>query len=144
MALHRNSHTSASIAPRSIPTMTNSWGFLYDGVNSSVPRNAGPECANYLTSKRHWIEGATMISLCVIVFRWAFLRARPLRCDDLMADGAATPMATGKKVLLIAMTFTLGLELGFKLSARSVVYILNPCHITTVMQVIPCSYFFLN
>lgn len=117
--------------------MANTWGWMYDGVNSSVPRNAGPECANYLTTKRHWIEGVSVVSLCLIAFRWAYLRARPLRSDQQSRDQSkTTPMPFGKKLLVIAMTFTLGLELGFKLSSRSVVYILNPCHITTVMQVI--------
>lgn len=41
----------------------------------------------------------------------------------------------GKQILLVVMTLILGLELGFKFASRSVIYILNPCHIITMIQV---------
>lgn len=107
------------------------WGWAYDGVNASVPRNTGPECANYLSSQRHWIEGACMITGCLVLLRWSWRRAGPLSSTQFIER----PMPFAKKLLVLCMTFTLGLELGFKLSSRSVIYILNPCHITTVMQV---------
>lgn len=44
-------------------------------------------------------------------------------------------LLVGKQVLLVLMTFVLGLELGFKFASRTVIYLLNPCHITTIMQV---------
>lgn len=107
------------------------WGWAYDGVNASVPRNTGPECANYLSTQRHWLEGVCVVTGCLLVLRWAWQRAGPLPTIKYVER----PMPFVKKLLLLCMTFTLGLELGFKLSSRSVIYILNPCHITTVMQV---------
>lgn len=44
-------------------------------------------------------------------------------------------MFVAKQVLLVLMTFVLGLEIGFKFTSRTVIYLLNPCHITTIMQV---------
>ncbi|KAJ6632977.1 Transmembrane protein, partial [Pseudolycoriella hygida] len=89
--------SSLSVPPCKYIIMKLTWGWAFDGVNASIPRNTGPECAEYLSIKRHWIEG--------------------------------------RQLLLIAMTFTLGMELGFKLSQRSVIYILNPCHITSIIQI---------
>ncbi|KAG7208321.1 hypothetical protein KM043_014557 [Ampulex compressa] len=40
----------------------------------------------------------------------------------------------GRRVLLIIMSLVFGMEIGFKFSSRTVIYILNPCHITTVLQ----------
>lgn len=41
--------------------------WAYDGVNRSVPRNVGPECAYYLTPKRQIIETVIVVSICLVV-----------------------------------------------------------------------------
>lgn len=122
-----NPYTAATASAFAIMQL----GWAYDGVNASVPRNTGPECANYLSTQRHWIEGVCAITACLLALRWSYRRAAPLP-DVQYPD---RPMPFTKKLLLLCIVFTLGLELGFKLAARSVIYILNPCHITTVMLV---------
>lgn len=107
------------------------WGWAYDGVNTSVPRNAGPECASYLTIQRHFIECIFVLAIGVFSLKWGITNASPLH----HAVTTKYFMPTGQKLLLIGMTFSLGLELGFKLSQRSLIYILNPCHITSIIQV---------
>lgn len=231
------------------------WSWAYDGVNQTIPRNAGPECFQYLTWRRQLIECVTVTSLFVFVLHWIGKRlsqypdpkeehllvlqqryydsqavngrtrgggqqqssegggggyfgstaaqppsillaseksapqfnnnnnnsnnndsAEVCRCcaaptkrnevcrvhfsvnssgycvksvenspsDDLqkgstewwqLVSGSSDQMVLGKQVLLVLMTFVLGLELGFKFASRTVIYLLNPCHITTIMQV---------
>lgn len=224
------------------------WGWAFDGVNTTIPRNAGPECSRYLTWQRQIIEDVVVTSISVFVLHWIWKRLSPcldpneehlhvLRqryvegkggyfgntsppplqsgggeksallfndnnncaevCDSkeggacnvhfslnsdyciqnnggqpgngvagtqrpprstaesvyqqqlrVNGDGeflegpfsAASPamvnkIYVGKQVLLVLMTFVLGLELGFKFASRTVIYLLNPCHITTIMQV---------
>lgn len=41
----------------------------------------------------------------------------------------------GKRILLVMMTLFWGMEIGFKFSSRTVIYLLNPCHIQTAIQV---------
>lgn len=113
--------------------MGSQWDWAYAGVNASIPRNAGPECAYYLSARRHWIEDIFVVAFWLFALKWAVGRAKPL--PTVATNVASGQMSTMKKILLVSMTFTLGLELGFKLSSRSVIYILNPCHITTIMQV---------
>lgn len=108
-----------------------SWGWAFDGVNASIPRNTGPECSEYLSIKRHWIEGVIVCFMCCCALKWAVKNAKPL----LVNYSTVHSMTAGKQLLQIIMTFTLGMELGFKLSQRSVIYILNPCHITSIIQV---------
>ncbi|XP_061514693.1 transmembrane protein 164 isoform X3 [Anopheles gambiae] len=187
-----------------------SWA--YDGVNGSVPRNTGPECADYLSPVRKLVETMVIIPLCLIAIKCAVSRLKPIAyqqmdrfsgspfsgnrtlstsnynlnnlnyqrnmveqeprdllmphhrersfssasiasgiVEDIHCQRCLHPSATpvrgmafpvdfsvpswGKQFLLVTMTLTLGVELGFKFATRTVIYILNPCHITTIMQI---------
>lgn len=198
-------------------------GWAYDGVNASVPRNTGPECAGFLTPSQKLVESMILLPLAAIAFKLAIARLKPItfrrntpfistpnlqpgtgggtlgfrsssishlasssnhnlqhhyqrvgpsghhlepdhrelllqqhhhrrsssveycschRCaashhpvaaNSAALDGEAPSWA--KQALLITMTLTIGVELGFKFATRTVIYILNPCHITTMLQV---------
>lgn len=43
--------------------------------------------------------------------------------------------STIRYILLIAMTFIFGMEMGFKFAEKTVIFVLNPCHIQTIVQV---------
>lgn len=107
------------------------WGWAYDGVNGSIPRNTGPECVQYLTAKRHIIESAIIVPLAIVLFKYGLSRLPPININY---DGT-NRIAIGKQLLLITMTALLGLEMGFKLCSRTAIFILNPCHITSMLQV---------
>ncbi|XP_052862491.1 uncharacterized protein LOC128269152 [Anopheles cruzii] len=186
------------------------FGWAYDGVNGSVPRNTGPECAEFLSAGRRLIESVITIPLCLLAIKWSVNRLKPITYRQLQADrtvtrplsgsnhnlhhlhhyqarhadpeprdlllphhrersfssasiasgtadeycchrccqtpagsvrgfgptgdGALAP-SWGKQLLLVTMSLTLGVEIGFKFATRTVIYILNPCHITTVIQI---------
>ena len=40
-----------------------------------------------------------------------------------------------KRVLLIVLCLTLGMELGYKICSGQVLYLLNPCHVITAVEV---------
>lgn len=103
--------------------------WAYDGVNASIPRNVGPECANYLTPKRRIIE-TLFISMFIVIFLvWGYRHINlPTKVSYVNHD------RVGRRVLLIIMSLVLGMEIGFKFTSRTVIYILNPCHVTTAVQ----------
>lgn len=106
--------------------------WAYDGVNSSIPRNVGPGCANYLTLKRRIIETfftSVFIVSCIV---WGLKR---ITLPKLAKEAYISQDRVGRRVLLIVMSLVLGMEIGFKFTSRTVIYLLNPCHITTALQV---------
>lgn len=107
------------------------WGWAYDGVNGSIPRNTGPECVEYLTTRRHIIESAIMVPLAIVIFKNGLARLPPVRINYENANR----IVALRQLLLITMTGLLGLEMGFKLCTRTAIYILNPCHVTSMLQV---------
>lgn len=176
--------------------------WAYDGVNTTVPRNAGPECRMYLTPTRMIIECIIVTILCILAIRYSWsniIKKKSLPDYNLLVtsrratndlvrlyhqqtttttvisdnnshnNGSSSAPSTttsgcgnvsgsssgggignkitttihhyyeevpaGKQILLVVMTLILGLELGFKFASRSVIYILNPCHIITMIQV---------
>lgn len=192
--------------------------WAYGGVNDSVPRNTGPECASFLSPARKILETVVVIPLCIIAIKCAINRLKPItfrrntpfistpqhhgsslgfrsssishlanasnhnlqhhyqriggsghllepdhrelllhqthhrrsssveycschRCNNAAHNPTVSSALEGesptwfKQLLLVTMTLTLGVEIGFKFATRTVIYILNPCHITTILQI---------
>lgn len=107
------------------------WGWAYDGVNGSIPRNTGPECVQYLSKKRHLLESAILVPCMLILLKYALGKIPKLQINYKGLD----KVYAGKQALLIMMSALLGLEMGYKLCTRTAIYILNPCHITSMIQV---------
>ncbi|XP_012262660.2 transmembrane protein 164 [Athalia rosae] len=103
--------------------------WAYSGVNSSVPRNVGPKCAEYLTPTRRVIETLIATILVTFAISWGLKRIT-LPKSTLYVNQDRL----GKRILLIFMSLILGMEIGFKFSSKTVIYLLNPCHVTTMMQ----------
>uniref|UniRef100_A0A1A9WIH2 Transmembrane protein 164 n=1 Tax=Glossina brevipalpis TaxID=37001 RepID=A0A1A9WIH2_9MUSC len=109
------------------------WSWAIEGVNNDVPRTMGPECENYMTNKRRWIETVVVSLGCLYLLRWASKRADPINlpCSRKLNQ----PHTTGRLFLMLLMTFVFGIEMGFKFANKSVIFVLNPCHIQTLVQI---------
>lgn len=112
------------------------WDWAVGGVTDEVPRTMGPECENYLTNRRRWTEAVLFCTLFTCILFWATKRLEPIKLPD--ANKVAKPHSITRLALLLIMTFTFGIEMGFKLANRSVIFTLNPCHIQTLVQVSQC------
>lgn len=109
------------------------WDWAVGGVTEEVPRTMGPECENYMTNRRRWIEAVLFCILFICIMRWAIKRLEPIKLPD--AKELNKPHSGVRIVLLLMMTLIFGIEMGFKLANRSVIFVLNPCHIQTLVQV---------
>ncbi|XP_065369455.1 transmembrane protein 164 [Calliphora vicina] len=109
------------------------WSWAVDGVTNETPRTMGPECEAYMTDRRRWIEAVLFCILFTCIIKWATKRMEPIHIPD--AKELEKPHSTTRLMLLIFMTLIFGIEMGFKLANRSVIFVLNPCHIQTLVQI---------
>ncbi|KAL1123700.1 hypothetical protein AAG570_001473 [Ranatra chinensis] len=104
--------------------------WAYQGVNVTVPRNGGSECADFLSVRTRTVETVVVLVLTVPAILWGLKNLSPLNVD--CRERREPP---GKRILLVMMCLIWGIEIGFKFSSRTVIFLLNPCHITTALQI---------
>ena len=111
---------------------------LYGGVDFSLPGNGGWECVEFLTSKQRLIETVVYETFTLFVF-WKML-GRVSIPRELPAYREGT--GVGKRLLLVLLCLIFGIEIGFKFATKQVIFLLNPCHVVTAIQVSLISIFF--
>lgn len=110
------------------------------GVNKSIPHYAGPICAGYLNITWRFIE-----TILVLIFAiWLFQLSKKKVCVPPIVIPSASIIRNhqerGRMVLLVLLCLVWGMEIGYKFSSRTAIYLLMPCHITTALQVSTCIY----
>lgn len=105
--------------------------WLIGGVDSSIAGNGGKECVAFLDVRRRIIESvvALAIGFAYIWVGWSKLKVPAL--PKVVREDRG-----GKRALTVLMCLTFGLEVGFKFSSKTLIYLLNPCHIITMIQVL--------
>lgn len=103
--------------------------WIHSGVSTAVPRNAGQECADYLNPKWRIIESILALSFAGWLIYTCYPKLSLPKRIYVRKD------SNERRTLLVLMCIVLGLEIGYKFSTKTVIFLLNPCHITTAIQV---------
>lgn len=85
----------------------------------------------FLTSKQRVIETVVYETFTLFVF-WKML-GRVSIPRELPAYREGT--GVGKRLLLVLLCLIFGIEIGFKFATKQVIFLLNPCHVVTAIQV---------
>ena len=94
-----------------------------------VPGHGGEECAAYLPRRIMILETCLSTFMMVVVGAYAVKTYTMPSAFPLMDD------FTGKRLLLILLCLVFGVEIGYKICGQSALYLLNPCHVLTAIEV---------
>ena len=102
---------------------------LYGGIKPEIPGHGGEECAAYLSRGTMIFETLLSTTMMIVVGAFALMtysmpKAFPERDDFL-----------GKRFLLVLLSLVFGIEIGYKICSKQVLYLLNPCHVLTIAEV---------
>ncbi|XP_051790894.1 transmembrane protein 164 isoform X1 [Erpetoichthys calabaricus] len=111
--------------------------WIYGGVDPKFEGNGGPECAAFLTSKQRWVESLVIviISIFEIVLALRMIQVSKELKEATRNERHSKEESLGKNVLLVAVCLTFGVEVGFKFATKTIIYLLNPCHVVTMLQI---------
>ena len=102
---------------------------LYGGIRPEIPGHGGEECANYLPP--YQLIGETLLSTTIMIVVGG-LGVRTLTMPKVFPKHEDL---ASKRFLLVFMCLMFGIELGYKITNRSVLYLMNPCHVATAIEV---------
>ncbi|KAF7287078.1 hypothetical protein GWI33_002460 [Rhynchophorus ferrugineus] len=99
------------------------------GIDMSITKYAGEECIDYVNITWRRIETILILITTVYMFCWSFPKCTLPIIPYSKSDRC------GRRVLLVLVCLCWGMEIGFKCASKTGIYLLNPCHITTAMQI---------
>lgn len=109
--------------------VTGLFSWAYSGVNFDLAGSGGIGCRDFISVKQWIIE--TVISCAAA----SLILCRAITHLTLPKNSILLPDPVGKRILLVVHCLIFGIELGFKFATKQMIYILNPCHVATMMQV---------
>eukprot|EP00062_Callorhinchus_milii_P026178 gi/632987989/ref/XP_007882860.1/ PREDICTED: transmembrane protein 164-like isoform X1 [Callorhinchus milii] len=112
--------------------------WAYGGVDPTIAGNGGEECASFLPGAQRLAESVVMVSLSALEVVIACRKIQPGLRDEPLFRAPSFPErqdSLGRNLLLVAVCLTFGAEIGFKCATRSLIYLLNPCHLVTLIQI---------
>ena len=107
--------------------------FLYGGIDFSVAGEGGQDCISFLSPAQRLTETLVfgLISLALIAVSWRRVSLDP---DNNNQERTGGESQVTRQCLLLTLSLVFGLELGYKLSTGQLLWVLNPCHVLTVIQ----------
>ena len=100
----------------------------YGGLNKSLVSQGGKECAEFLPNDQKIYE--TMVST-LIMSTASIISYKTISLPKVYPKDR-NPF--GQRFLLLSLGLMFGIETGFKIASRKLLFFLNPCHLLTVLQ----------
>lgn len=118
--------------------------FIYGGVDYEIPGNGGSSCFDSLSVKRRIFESILIISIALMEIWWSKKKISETKeeVDDTLQNQcllnkycSESTIRTLRKMMLALLLVIFSLEVAYKVTEGSLIYLLNPCHITSFFQI---------
>ena len=104
--------------------------WTYSGVDHTLAGNGGVDCRDFIPYPQKVMESMMYTGLGLAEIYFTYPRCiLPKTLPPTRTDGI------GRRILLVIMCLTFGVEIGFKFATKQMIWILNPCHLVTMVQV---------
>ena len=103
---------------------------FYGGIQPNIPGNGGPDCVAFLSKGQLLFE--TLLGTALVVL-FSLCGAKTYTLPAKVASAGKEPLF--KKVLLVVLSVVFAIEIVYKVCSRQLLYLLNPCHVCTVLEV---------
>ncbi|KAM4727089.1 transmembrane protein 164 [Anableps anableps] len=117
--------------------------WIYGGVDPKFEGNGGPECAAFLAPQQRIVESLVILFISLLEIGVALKKINVSKEFRVVGrdSSRAKENSVGKNLLLVFLCMTFGIEVGFKFATKTVIYLLNPCHVVTMIQIflLACS-----
>jgi hypothetical protein len=120
----------------------------HGGVDFSVPGNGGIECRDHVSlTKRLWETslgvGLPLVALLLNLYWLSRKPQQPHRVGEKFEVNRTYSLT--RILLLVSICFVFGIEVGYKFASRQLIFLLNPCHLISMVQMyllaMPSNYF---
>ncbi|CAG0912483.1 unnamed protein product [Notodromas monacha] len=110
-----------------------SLSWLCGGVTGTeFPTEGGRECFKFLSVRERVIETVLCLVISYSQFKWAHARLPNRNAAEYYS--LSPKLANWRLFVLLAYALVFGIEIGFKIASHQIIFLLNPCHITTGIQ----------
>lgn len=107
--------------------------WVFGGVDISAEAVGGEECMNFIPNHQKIVESLIFIPIALVQIYWGW-RNMPTHTADVTIISPHN--AVIRTTLLICLALTFGIEIGFKLASKQMIWILNPCHVISTLQIV--------
>jgi len=106
--------------------------YLIGGVDLNLAGNGGAGCPTFRSPQRKIIETVLVGGLSILAYKTA---QKKIKSSTETRSGSHHQLFTGRQLVLIAITIMFGIQVGFKIGSKTVIWLLQPCHMLTALQI---------
>ncbi|MCP9258554.1 hypothetical protein DINM_001582 [Dirofilaria immitis] len=121
------------------------YDYLLGGINNFIPENGGPQCLEFLSLWQRVVETLILVPFAIAGIIISSKNLEPINLPNfdkvsVSVDKNVVLTNSGKNLvkyyILTFYCFIFGSEIIYKLINRTVIFILNPCHIASALQIL--------